>query len=194
MATYEISAVPVDEHDKLVGVVSEADLLNKQEYRGGTEAPQRPEIKRYQQKWRKAHAATAGDLMTHRVITVDAGDPVIIAARRLANSNVRRLFVVDAAGRLVGVVSRRDLLRPFLRSDEAIRAEVERDLFREIPVADSTAVEVGGDRGVVTLIGRLPLRSQSTIAARLAQAMPGVVDVRNKLRFDVDDLPAPQPM
>jgi CBS domain-containing protein len=190
MADHEISAVPViDNYHKPIGVVSEADLLTKQDYRGGgTEQPQRPQLSQCQEKWRKAHAVTARELMTCRVITVRASDPVIVAARRLAHPKVRSLFVVDAAGRLVGVVARRDLLRLFLRTDEAIRAEVARELARQVPWADRTSLDIRVDHGVVTLDGELARRSQAEIVARLTQAMPCVVEVRNNLRFHLDDM------
>jgi osmotically-inducible protein OsmY len=86
------------------------------------------------------------------------------------------------------VAARRDLLRLFLRTDEAIRAEVEHELARQVPWADRTALDIRVDHGVVTLDGELARRSQAEIVARLTQAMPCVVEVPN-LRFHLDDMP-----
>jgi CBS domain-containing protein len=100
---YRVSALPViDDQEKVIGVVSEADMLAK-------ELPLR---------------LTAGDLMTHPAVTVRPGDSIEHAARLMYNLRIKRLPVVDAGGGLVGVISRIDLLAVYDRPDELIREEV----------------------------------------------------------------------
>jgi len=99
MTEGRVRAVPVvDRHGLPIGVVSRADLPS-------------------QQGWYRAPERTAAELMTTPVRAVHADEPVSFAARQLAKSRLRRLFVVDWDGRLVGVVARRDLLRVFPRDD-----------------------------------------------------------------------------
>lgn len=188
MAEHGISAVPVvDDRDRPIGVVSEADVLAKQEFHGGEdEQPHGDRAAR--NRWYQALARMAGELMTTPVLTVEADRPVSAAARLLAKEKVRRLFVLDADGRLAGVVSRRDLLRVYLHSDEQIRADLEALLASPgIGVAPQT-VEVAVVSGLATVDGVLPTRQQADTVARAVLAMPGVVGMRNNLRYVVDDL------
>ncbi|MFC0111097.1 CBS domain-containing protein [Kibdelosporangium aridum] len=126
--------------------------------------------------------------MTVPVRAVDANESVSFAARELNRRGVRRLFVIDH-GRLVGVVSRRDLLRVFLRSDEEIRHDVEREVFQRVLWVNPSAVVVSVHNGTVTLNGQLGKRSEVAIAARLITSIPGVVDVRNRLDYVWNDEP-----
>lgn len=188
-----ISAVPVlGATGELVGVVSEADLLPKEEFRGGVDRP-RWTVWREQAAWHKSRALVASEVMTRSPVTIRETVPVSAAARRLAQVGVRRLLVVDDSGRLVGVLARRDLLAVFLRSDERIRDDILR--FFDLALAvDTSGTTVDVTDGVVTLRGRLARRSVVRVCDRLIRAMPGVVGLRNELRFDVDDLkhsPAP---
>jgi CBS-domain-containing membrane protein len=160
LARNSISAVPVVRGDGVpMGVVTRADLNEE---------------------------GQAGDVMTIPVRAVDANESVSFAARQLNRRGVRRLFVVDH-GRLVGVVSRRDLLRMFLRSDEEIQADVEREVFQRVLWADLAAVAVSVNRGMVTLNGQLGRRSEVEIASRLTATIPGVIEVRNRLDYAWDD-------
>lgn len=119
LADNGISAVPVvDDGGTPIGVVSEADLLVKQEYGGGSRPGSGLFAGRARKAaWRKAFGTTASDVMSKPVIMIDPGAPVSEAAEVLAEANVRRLFVVDRAGELVGVLARRDLLRSYPRDD-----------------------------------------------------------------------------
>jgi CBS domain-containing protein len=115
---------------------------------------------------------------------------VPVAARKLATAGIRRLFVIDHGGRLVGVVSRRDLLRVFLRTDEQLRSEIISEVLTGSLWTESDAVQVAVDNGVVTLSGTVLRRSEADIVARLVQAQPGVVGVVDNLHYQVDDLAA----
>lgn len=164
ISKHQIGAVPVVGRDGVpIGVVASEDLI------GGT-------------------TDRALHLMTVPVRAVDANKSVSFAARELNRRGVRRLFVIDH-GRLVGVVSRRDLLRVFLRSDEEIRHDVEREVFQRVLWVNPSAVVVSVHNGTVTLNGQLGKRSEVAIAARLITAIPGVVDVRNRLDYVWNDEP-----
>jgi CBS domain-containing protein len=131
MAENEVSAVPVVDSDgRPIGVVSEADLLVKQEHLGGSET--RPWFGRKRcARWRKATGRTAGDLMTAPAVSVGVDVTITAAARVLAEKNIRRLCVVDADGVLVGIVSRRDVIGTFLRADTEIQADIEERVFKK---------------------------------------------------------------
>ena len=182
----KISAVPVvDRHGSPVGVVSEADLLHKEECVGDG-APPRIAGRRGRQRWRKAAARCARDLMTSSVLTVDIEVPVPAAARTLAVSGVRRLFVL-AEGKLVGVVSRRDLLGVFLRPDDEVRAEIEDEVFRRVLRTEPGNHSVTVDNGVVTLLGLLDRKSAVAGAGQLTELVPGVLEVRNRMDYVWND-------
>jgi CBS domain-containing protein len=173
MSERRVSGLPVvDAEGKPAGVVSEADTLAKQEYQGGT-VP-RPLL-------------TAGELMTAPAVVIRENETVGAAARVLAKKKVRRLCVVDEAGKLVGVVSRHDVIGTFLRDDDAIRADVEEHVFKRgrwlFP--ETLTAEVAG--GVVTLDGAVERRTTAQLAGQLTSAVPGVVGVRNKVRYELDD-------
>lgn len=178
-----ISAVPVvDDVGHPIGVVSEADVLAKQEFHGGTD--EKPHAGR--DRWFRAKAMTAAELMTTPVRAVRADEPMSAAARILAAAHVRRLFVTAPDGRLVGVVSRRDLLRIYDQPEDELREQVE-DMVEEVGVAPA-AVDVQVADGVVTLDGLVERRSLVDVIVRLVGALPGVVGVRNNLRYGVDDV------
>lgn len=180
-----ISAVPVvDSAGRPVGVVSEADVLAKQEFHGGRD--EIPHDRAGRDRWYRALAHTAGEVMTTPVRTVHAIEPLSVAARQLAAEKVRRLFVTDRLGRLVGVVSRRDLLRVYRYTDDELRARVEA-LLAEVGVpTDAVAVRV--QQSVVTVDGELDRRARVDATVRAVQALPGVVGVHNNLRYLIDDV------
>ncbi|MFF9590779.1 CBS domain-containing protein [Streptomyces sp. NPDC014646] len=180
MERWKVTAVPVvDDESRVVGVVSEADLLAKEEFRARR-------IGMIEQMRRlgdtaKAGSVRAGDLMSSPAVTVRPDAPLPQAARLMADQRVKRLPVVDADGGLKGVVSRADLLKVFLRPDEALAADVRREVVdRLFPGADRS-VEVAVAQGVVTLSGRIHDSSLIPVAARLAQSVEGVVDVDCRL-------------
>ncbi|HEX9623725.1 MAG TPA: CBS domain-containing protein [Streptosporangiaceae bacterium] len=129
---FRVSAFPViDDDGKVIGVVSEADLLAK-------EALADPGVITgllHHKDLVKAGALTAGDLMTHPAVTVRPEDSVEHVARLMFNLRLKRLAVVDAGGCLVGVISRTDVLAVYDRPDEEIRAEITDDVILPDPVA-----------------------------------------------------------
>ncbi|WP_326574241.1 CBS domain-containing protein [Streptomyces sp. NBC_00487] len=180
MQDWKISALPVIEGEgRVVGVVSEADLLPKEEFRDSD--PDRYTQLRRLGDLAKAGGVTAEDVMTSPALTVRPDATLAQAARTMARAKVKRLPVVDAVGMLEGVVSRSDLLKVFLRTDEEITEEVRREIVSYLFPAPGSSVRVEVRDGVVKLVGRVRDTSLVPVAARLVRAVEGVVDVR----FDV---------
>jgi CBS-domain-containing membrane protein len=189
MAECRVSALPVlDEGGRVVGVVSEADLLLKEEFPEGP-AGGRLFQGRHRMERAKAAGDTAVELMTAPAITIGPDATVAEAARMLQRHQIKRLPVVDPAGPLLGIVSRADLLKVFLRGDDEIAREVRQEvLLRALWVNPDTVVVEVRD-GVVTLIGQLERRSLIPMAVSLVRGLDGVVDVVDRLTFEVDDRP-----
>ncbi|WP_372351273.1 CBS domain-containing protein [Streptomyces sp. KL116D] len=175
MDQWRVSALPVQEGEgRVVGVVSEADLLPKEEFRDSD--PDRRDQLRRLSDLAKAGAVSAGELMTSPAVCVRANATLAEAARIMALRKVKRLPVVDAEGRLEGIVSRSDLLKVFLRSDDDIAEEVRRTVASYLFPGQNVTVTVA--EGVVTFGGTLRHRNLVPVAARLARAVEGVVDIR----------------
>ncbi|MFH9826359.1 CBS domain-containing protein [Streptomyces bobili] len=175
--TQRISALPVlDPRNRVIGVVSEGDLLRKEEFRNS--ASDRGPRARPPAGLGKAQAVTASDLMTSPAVTVRPEATLAHAARAMARRGVKRLPVVDGDGVLKGIVSRSDLLRVFLRSDRDIAEEVRGEVVagRFPDRIESVGVDV--HEGVVTLTGRVRDSSLVPLAVRLVRSVAGVVDVR----------------
>ncbi|TQK50031.1 BON domain-containing protein [Streptomyces sp. SLBN-118] len=176
MERWKVSALPVLEGEgRVIGVVSEADLLPKEEFRES-------DADRYTQLRRppdlaKAGAVTAEELMSAPAITTHPGATLPQAARIMAQRKVKRLPVVNDIGMLEGIVSRADLLKVFLRDDEDIAEEVRKDVVSLLFPMQPEPVRVEVEDGVVTLTGRIRDTALVPVAARLVQAVEGVVDV-----------------
>lgn len=176
----KVSALPVvDGGRRVLGIVSEADLLPKQEFRDSD--PDRYTQLRRLSDLAKAGSVSAGELMTSPAVTVRADATLAQAARTMARARVKRLPVVGDTDRLEGVVSRADLLKVFLRDDEEIAQEVRREVVACLFPPPASAVRVSVTKGVVLLGGRVRDTSLVPVAARLARAVEGVVDVRFEL-------------
>jgi CBS-domain-containing membrane protein len=193
MAVHKVSALPVvDQGGRLVGIVSEADLLHKEEYQDLEGERHWLETRRERAARAKAAGRRAAEVMSTPVVTIDADATVAEAARRLARHRVKRLPVLDEHGRLVGIVSRADLLRLYLRDDDAIHLEIVDEVLLRALWIDPTTVVVKVDDGVVTLVGQVESASVVPIVVHLTRTVPGVVDVVNRLSFQVlDDRPLP---
>ncbi|MFC8434967.1 CBS domain-containing protein [Streptomyces sp. NPDC057253] len=198
MAKWRVSALPVVDGDhRVLGVVSEADLLPKEEFRDGD--PDRYARLRRLSDLARAGARTAEELMTVPAVTVRADETLARAARTMARTRAKRLPVVGAEGVLEGIVSRSDLLKVFLRDDEEIAKEVRDHVVAFLFPDHEEPIRVMVHDGVVTLTGRVRDTSIVPVAARLVRAVEGVVDVDCALlgaprRPDLDpDLPEGTP-
>jgi hypothetical protein len=176
----------VDAFRHVTGVVSEADLLRKIEYAGEQE-PRLFEGRRRRGERRKALARTVADLMSAPPVVVLSGTSIAEAARLLHHEGVKRLPVVDDLGRLVGIVSRGDLLKTHVRPDEEILSDIETGVPRTYLIDDAVAVTVAVVNGAVTLTGRVDRWSSAEIAERLTRQVPGVVAVNSTLEYRFDD-------
>jgi CBS domain-containing protein len=180
-----VSAAPVvDAGGHVVGVVSEADLLHKVEAVGDD---RHRRIFGGRRSDAKATAATAADLMTAPAVVIEPGASVAAAARRLEAEHIKRLPVVDVHRRLVGIVSRRDLLRIHTRPDDEIRAEVVDNVMLRTLWVDPLTVEVDVMDGIVSLTGRLESRSLAGLVVDLVADVAGVVEVVDRLSWEQDD-------
>ncbi|MET9322835.1 CBS domain-containing protein [Streptomyces sp. NPDC003038] len=175
MHQWKVSAVPVLEGEgRVVGVVSEADLLPKEEFR-----QKEPRLPEQLDEASKAAAVLAEELMSSPAITVHPDASLAEAARIMVTKGVKRLPVVNDIGLLEGIVSRGDLLKVFLRPDEEIEAEVRQAVLAEL--ASPLHLDCTVDEGVVTVRGGLRNRALAPLIARAVRAVEGVVDVRMEL-------------
>ncbi|MFJ3714794.1 CBS domain-containing protein [Streptomyces sp. NPDC090057] len=197
LAAHGISGLPVvDEDGRVVGVLSETDLVARQAEAAGPSRRRRlPALTgAARRRAARSRARTAGQLMTAPPVTVRARATVAEAARTMTERGVERLPVVDEEGRLVGIVGRRDLLQVFLRPDHGIRDEVIEEILRRAPWLPPRGVDVLVAEGVVTLAGRMERRSDTETAVSTARRIDGVVAVVDRLTYRLDDsrLPARQ--
>ena len=185
LVKHGVSAVPVVETDgRVLGVVSEADLLGKLEY--SDRVPHHPlAARRLRGGRRVASGNTAADLMSAPAVMIHADATVSRAARLMDAARVKRLPVVDVNGVLIGIVARRDLVRLYARPDDVIQAAVAEDLAGLGVDVDGITIAVL--RGVVTVSGIVDRRSSAAIVIGLTSAIPGVVDVVDELTFAIDD-------
>jgi CBS domain-containing protein len=172
-----ISGLPVCDADgALLGVVSEADILVKEE---GVEPERRRALAwllRGDNGADKIAATTAGEAMTSPAVTIDPRRPVSDAARLMIERSVNRLPVVEGA-RLVGIVTRADLVAAFTRSDEEIRREIVDELLVRTLWIEPGLLRVDVDEGRVTISGQVDTQTELELAAAFIRRVPGVVDV-----------------
>jgi CBS domain-containing protein len=182
LASRRVSAVPVvDDFRRVLGVVSEADLLHKVELIGEQHQRRVFEGNRRRTARVKADAAVAADLMTAPAVTALPDTPLVVAAKAMNSEQVKRLPVIDDLGRLVGIVTRGDLLKVHLRPDADIRHDVVEEVLRRVLAVEEGVVRVSVHDGVVRLAGLMDHRTSADIAGRLAAQVSGVVKVVNEL-------------
>lgn len=188
----DIRTVPVvDTGDLLVGVVSEADVICRE----GT--PRRhnlsqfvDQLLKHEHDWYdKADGITAGEIMTTHVITCSPAEPVPVVVRRMLSEDVRMLPVVEA-GRLVGVVSRHDIMRVFDRPDSEIRERIASLLDSPLYAPEGNHIRAEVIDGMVHLSGSVRYPSDAQVVVSLVSGLPGVIEVRSEL---VHEFPEPKP-
>ena len=184
---YRISAFPVvDDDRKVIGVVSEADLLNKEAL---VDEPGVFGGILHRRDQAKARGITAGDLMTTAVVAVRPEDTVEHAAKLMYDRGVKRLPVTDAGGRLAGIVSRADVLSVFERTDTAISHEITQNVLLGEFLVNPRDFQLTVMDGIVTLSGR---PETSDVGHRIIQRVrhvPGVVAVRDRLDYPPPERP-----
>ncbi|WP_327365557.1 CBS domain-containing protein [Streptomyces sp. NBC_01217] len=187
LAENDVTAVPVvDELDRPMGLVSEADLLRKSadqaDPSGRTPIP-------HLEAWERAKAegARAEELMSAPAVCARPEWTVVEAARLMEVQNVKRLPVVDETDKLLGIVSRSDLLRVFLRRDDAIHEEIDRDVLQRTMGFAPSAVTAEVSEGQVVLSGSVEFKSLIPIVDRLCRSVDGVVSVAEHITYRTDD-------
>ena len=181
---HRVSALPVvDDDTRLIGIVSEADLLVKEVLNGSGGGAMAGLLPHREQE--KADGVTAADLMTRLTVTITPEDTVEQAARLMYHLRVKRLPVVDPGGQLVGIVSRSDLLAVYDRPDDMILAEITDDVIRREMLIDPAPFTVTVINGIVTVSGA-PESAElgRTVVERIRQVL-GVVDVHDELTYPV---------
>jgi CBS-domain-containing membrane protein len=186
-----VSAFPViDDDNKVIGVVSESDLLVKEALEGTVPGVLRGLAQR--QVRSQVTGLTAADLMSRPAVTIGPDEPVSHAARLMYNKRVKRLPVITEDGTLVGIVTRSDVLSVYRRPDAAIAREILEDLILGKLLCDPARFTVIVKDGVVTVAGTpetIPVGHDIINAIR---HMEGVVAVRDRLSYPVDSPHLPQ--
>ena len=178
---HRVSAFPVvDDDRKVIGVVSEADMLNKEAL---IDEPGVIAGILHHRDQVKARGISAGDLMTTAVVAVRPDDTVEHAAKLMYDRAVKRLPVTDESGRLVGIISRADVLSVFDRTDAAIGHEITRDVLLGEFMVDPLAFQVTVMDGIVTLAGRPETTETGHQIVWRVRHVPGVVAVRDRLNY-----------
>jgi CBS domain-containing protein len=186
-----ISGVPVIDVDGTVlGVVSEADLLVKEQ--GAESIRHRPlarflgESAKSRAQLVKLGAVNAAEAMTAPAITITSDRSIHEAATIMTARRVNRLPVVDD-GRLVGIVTRADLVRAYVRSDDELAATISQDVILRILWLDPSLFTVVVKDGVASISGRVERRSTAEMIERSVRMVPGIVDVHADVTWSMDD-------
>jgi CBS domain-containing protein len=189
MLARDIGALPVvDSMGHAIGIVSRTDLIAKEAVADTGAAVL---WQAFSPQGRKTHArqeaTSAARLMSVNLVTVHPEDGVTRAAYLMRRREVTHLPVVDESNLVVGILSRGDLLRVFLRDDVEIREDVIRDVLIGALDAERDSIDVDVHEGIVTLEGAFDRASTASYAVRATRVVPGVVDVVDKLHWKVDD-------
>jgi predicted transcriptional regulator len=186
-----ISGVPVVDPDGAVlGVVSEADLLVKEQ---GADAIRHRPLARFLGESRESRAQVAklgaviaADAMTAPAITITSGRSIHEAAAIMTARRVNRLPVVDD-GRLVGIVTRADLVRAYVRSDEELASTIREEVILRILWLDPAHFTVIVKNGVASISGRVERRSTAEMVEQAVRMVPGIVDAHVSVSWSMDD-------
>ena len=188
LTEYRVSAFPVLDNDgKVIGVVSEADMLSKEALVAamGVQAARLGRIagSPHHDEFAKAAAVTAADLMTKPPVVVTPDEPVTNAARLMYHGRVKRLPVVGEKGQLVGIVSRADVLSVYSRPDAEIQQEITKNVIQNEFFADPDQFAVSVKDGIVTLEGYPETAAAGRDIVAEAWHVEGVVSVRDRLTY-----------
>jgi CBS domain-containing protein len=191
LVEHGISGVPVvDEQGHLVGVVSEGDLVVKEQ--GPSAVDRRPLARIFgdspetRAELAKVFALTAGDAMTAPAITIDGDALVAEAAAKMTRHHVNRLPVMEGEA-LIGLVTRADVVRAFARTDEELTDAIRDDVLYRTLWLDPDTFDVTVDGGKVRLKGSVERRSEVDMIRRITAMVPGVTAVEAELDWQLDD-------
>jgi CBS domain-containing protein len=180
-----ISAFPViDEDNKVIGIVSETDLLAKEALEGTV--PGTVQRLTHQRERSRVNAVTAADLMTKPAVTIGPDEPVAHAARLMYNKRVKRLPVTSGDGTLIGIVTRSDVLSVYSKPDAEIRHEIINDLILGTFLCDPARFDVTVKNGIVTIEGEPETTPTGRDIIAAVRHTEGVVAVRDRLSYPSD--------
>lgn len=163
-----ISGLPVcDDEACLIGMITEADFL-------------RLEVARHNETMMEA-VETVAQVMTQNVTTIGPAVPLADAARVMVYEDINRLPVVDGESRMLGIISRLDVVAAFTRPDDVVEDEIREDVLRRILGVDLDAIDVTVTSGIVTLTGTIGTRAESALLEELVRRLDGVLRVDNQL-------------
>ncbi|MEN8041194.1 MAG: CBS domain-containing protein [Actinomycetota bacterium] len=171
MFRYRVSGLPVvDADDHVLGIVTEGDFLAL-------------EVKRAENE----HVPDLVEaVMSHSVLSVPADLEILEAARFMQSHDVKRVVVIEDA-KMVGVLSRFDIVAAFTRPDDLIEDEIREDLIRRVLFVDPETVDVSVSNGIVRLVGAIGTRTEARLVEELTRRLDGVVEVKNDLTWRLDD-------
>jgi CBS domain-containing protein len=185
LAEHRISGLPVvDDEGYVLGVLSEGDILYKEtgiKDKPGffdrllSAPPIGPDL--------KLAARTAGEAMSAPALTIGPRRPVTEAATTMIEEAVNRLPVVDDEERLIGIITRADLVRAFVRSDAEIAREIREDVICRTLWLEPDTIHIEVVGGEVRLSGEVETRTDAELIPTFVQRVPGVVSVLSKLRW-----------
>jgi CBS domain-containing protein len=182
MRKSRVSALPViDDDGRVIGVVSQADMLDKEADLATSQGPLAGVLRFGEHE--KAAGVTAAELMTGPPVTVGPDTALAEAARLMRDHRVKRLPVIDATGRLIGVVSRGDVLSVFTRRDADIQREAAEEMIAESFVADSRGLGVAVHDGIVTLTGHPETQQAGRELVEAVRHIDGVIAIRNQMSY-----------
>ena len=191
LVEHRISGLPVvDDDGAVLGVVSEADFLMKEQ--GAEAVPHRPlarifgESQASRSQQAKVDALTAGEAMTAPALTIEPGRRIIEAAAIMTTRRLNRLPVVEN-GRLVGIVTRADLVRAYVSSDEELVRTIREEVLLRTLWLDPVPFDVRVVDGVAAIRGRVERRSTAEMIERAVALVPGIVDVNAAIEWSLDD-------
>ena len=174
MFRHRVSGLPVvDDLGRVSGIITEADFLRLEVARGESPDP--------------APIETVAEIMSSGVVSVHPDEGLAEAAKIMVVQDIKRLPVVDDEQRLVGIISRLDIVAAFTRPDEVIEDEIREDLVRRVLFVDPEAIEVSVQGGVVTFSGEIGTRNEARLLEELARRLDGVMKVDNQLSWRLDD-------
>lgn len=184
LVAQQVSGLPVvDQHGRVLGVISEGDIVAKEALM--SEGRRRLLVRLLDAdplRELKLDARTAGGAMTAPAVTIGPRRPVSEAARLMLDEGVNRLPVVGD-GRLVGILTRSDLVRAFVRTDAEIEREIREEVIARTLWVAPERVDVQVEHGEVRLAGTVETQADAELIPKFVQRVPGVVEVLSKLRW-----------
>ncbi|MDJ0960254.1 MAG: CBS domain-containing protein [Acidimicrobiia bacterium] len=174
MFRHRVSGLPVVDADgRLSGIITEADFLRMEVARNEADEPQPVE--------------TVGEVMSSGVVTVAPDAEITEAAKMMVIQDVKRLPVVDADNKMLGIIARLDIVAVFTRPDEVIEDEIREDLLRRVLFVDPDDLDVNVLNGVVTFKGEIGTKNEARILGELSRRLDGVMRVDNQLTWRIED-------